>query len=320
MRKNLRRIAAALALVTLLLPNVAIAEGSQGPGPTVVGIYLNHVFAVDVKGSSFTVDFYIWFRWKGEDWHPLDSFELTNGRITSKTGVVKKQIGDEHYVACRVLATITKFWDLRRFPLDSHTLSLEIEDSDQDTRSMVYQADEANAGISPELQLPGFIVKRSGGQVSTHVYHTNYGDTSFPSNRESSWSRYVFSVDVVRPGIGRFLKVFFGLFISVLISWCGFWVRPKESSPRVSLGVGATFAAAAVTVAINNSLPDTNDVTMADKLVMLTLGIIVASVAETILALFLFARGKERLQIGLDRACGILFPLFYLSMLLAIVK
>lgn len=96
-------------------------------------------------------------------------------------------------------------------------------------------------------------------------------------------------------------------------------MRPKESGPRVSLGIGATFAAAAVTLAINNSLPDSNTVTLADKLMMLTLGSIVASVIVTITALTLFARGRERAQRLLDRACSILFPLGYVLLLLVIV-
>ncbi|HEY0189830.1 MAG TPA: hypothetical protein VGC42_01830, partial [Kofleriaceae bacterium] len=233
---------------------------------------------------------------------------------------VKRPINGQNYASCRVLATVTKFWDLRRFPLDDHTLELAIEDSERDTRTAIYEPDVENATVSPELQVSGWTVtgSRSGARIQT--YHTNYGDTSLAHNRESTYARYVFEIDVVRPGYGRFLKVFFGLFIAVLISWCAFHVRPKESSPRVSLGVGATFAAAAVTVAINNSLPDTNDVTMADKLIMLTLGIIVASVAETILALALVARGKDAVQRRLDRICAIGFPVFYLVMLALIIR
>ena len=82
---------------------------------------------------------------------------------------------------------------------------------------------------------------------------------------------------------------------------------------------GATFASAAVTVAITSSLPDTNSVTLADKLIMLTLGIILSSVIETIVALTLFSRGKEELQKRLDRIASIAFPLAYVAALVAIV-
>lgn len=299
-----------------------VAAAPAAPIKVTVGIYVNHVYGIDIKNNSFNVDFYVWFRWtpvEGIELKPVDTFELSNGRITSKAGVSKKTIGGQTYVIARIVASITKFWDLRRFPLDDHTLELQVEDSEHDARTLVYDGDTANATVSPELQVSGWQVTGNHGAISAHAYHTNYGDTSLPHDRESTYSRYVFGIDIERPGYGRFMKVFFGLFISVLISWCAFHVRPKESSPRVSLGVGATFAAAAVTVAINNSLPDTNDVTMADKLIMLTLGIIVLSVAETITALALVARGKEALQQRLDRICAYAFPVAYLVVLVLIV-
>ena len=305
------------AILTLLL--LATTARADVPAVT-VGVYVNQIYGIDIKNNSFNVDFYVWFRWTGApELKPIETFELSNGRITSKSGIVRRTIAGQSYVIARVVASITKFWDLRRFPLDDHTLELQIEDGEHDTRELVYVPDEANAAISPTLQVSGWVTKGTRGRASAHAYRTNYGDISLPHDRESSYSQYIFGIDIERPGYGRFLKVFFGLFVAVLISWCAFHVRPKESSPRVSLGVGATFAAAAVTIAINNSLPDTNDVTMADKLIMLTLGVIVASVAETILALALVARGKEAIQQRMDKICAYAFPAFYLVMLVIIV-
>jgi hypothetical protein len=318
----MRAFVAGLAVVVALGVAPAPAAGTASaaePRKIVIGAYINHVYGLDIKNAQFTADFNIWFRWEGDDLKPLESFELPNGRITSKTGVVKKKLGNESYASARIVAQFTKFWDLRRFPLDGHELEIEIEDAEQEDRAVVYEIDRANTSISPDLQVPGWRVRKSAATLERHVYHTNYGDTSLPSGNESSYSRFRFAIDVVRPGYGRFLKVFFGLFISVLVSWCGFFVRPKESSPRVSLGVGATFAAAAVTVAINNSLPDTNAVTMADKLIMLTLGIILASLVETITALILFAKDKVVIQQRLDRTCQILFPATYVALLIAIL-
>lgn len=77
--------------------------------------------------------------------------------------------------------------------------------------------------------------KPIAGDVVRQVYRTNQGDTSLPKGNESSYSRYAFSIEVRRPGYGRFSKVFFGLFIATMIALAAFWVRPKESSPRVSL-------------------------------------------------------------------------------------
>ena len=159
------------------------------PRKVVVGTYVNHVSGIDVKNSQFTVDFYIWFRWEGDDLKPIESFEVAGGRIVSKTGIQRKKLGAQNYISARVIATITKFWDLKRFPLDGHTLTLEIEDAELDTRTMVYEQDRENVGISPDLQVPGWIPKRSSADVERHVYRTNYGDTSLPTNSESTYAR-----------------------------------------------------------------------------------------------------------------------------------
>ena len=309
---------AAILCLALLLAGAARADAHKID----VGVYVNNISQLDIKTSQYTVDFYIWFRWDGSaaELNPLESFELPNGRITSKTGVSKRTFGTQRYAACRVLATITKVFDMTRFPLDDHTLTIEIEDSDLDTRVAELVADSENATVRPDLVVPGWEVVSSGSKVITYTYRTNYGDISLPHGRQSSYSRYIFAIHIERPGYGRFLRVFFGLFVAALISWCAFHVRPKESSPRVSLGIGATFAAAAVTVAINNSLPDTNSVTMADQLIMLTLGVIVSSVIVTIVALALAARGKDAAQRKLDKVCAIGFPIAYLALLVYIIS
>ena len=151
---------ARLLLLLWSLP-AAAAEPSTAPRKVVVGTYINHVHSIDMKGNQFVVDFYVWFRWDGDDLKPLESFELPDGRITSKTGITKKKIGEQNYAACRVLATITKFWDLRRYPRDNHTLSVEIEDAEHEDRELVYEADSRNAGLGASLEVPGWVVTGS---------------------------------------------------------------------------------------------------------------------------------------------------------------
>jgi hypothetical protein len=297
----------ALALLSLT-PSRARADG---PKTVTVGIYVNQLLALDLKNNSFTVDFYLWFRWSDDALHPADTFELPAGRVLSKTSVGKKKIGSENYASLRIVATIAQFWDMRRYPLDDHTLRIEVEDAESEAHALVFVADRSNEGVRPEVDIPGWHLGASQGEIVAHEYSTNYGDVSLPSGSRSQYSRYRYSLELARPGRGRFVKTFFGLFVSALVAWAAFFVRPKDSSPRVSLGVGATFAACAVTVAINNSMPDTNAVTMADRLVMLTLGSIVASVGASIFALRLHARGDDARQERLDRLGRWAFPLLY---------
>ena len=296
------------------------AAAEKGPVRVEVGTYVNQILALDLRGNQFTADFYVWFRWKG-DAKVFDTFDLANGRITSRTGIVKKDLdGGVHYASARILATITKFWDLRRYPLDDHQLTIEIEDNENEDNLLVYVPDKVNSSASPTVEVPGWRVAGTSVSVTSHKYATNYGDTSVPTGNASSYSRFVSAVDIKRPGhVGRFFKVFFTLFIATIISWLAFWVRPKESGPRVSLCVGSVFAAAAATFAINNMLPDTNSTTMSDRLIVVSLSCIFAASLQTIVAISLGYAGKETLQRQLDRVCAWLFPLLYIVLLLTYV-
>lgn len=296
------------------------AAAEKEPVRVEVGTYVNQILSLDLKGNQFTADFYIWFRWKG-DAKVFDTFDLANGRITSRTGIVKKDLdGGVHYASARILATITKFWDLRRYPLDDHQLTIEVEDNENEDNLLVYVPDKLNSSISPAVEVPGWHVAGTSVSVTSHKYATNYGDTSVPTGNASSYSRFVSAVDIKRPGhVGRFFKVFFTLFIATVISWLAFWVKAKETGPRISLCVGSLFAAAAATFAINNMLPDTNSTTMSDRLVVVSLSCIFIATLQTIVAINLGYAGKENAQRLLDRICAWLFPLLYVVLLLTYV-
>ena len=291
------------------------------PEKIFVGVYLNQLNSIDLKAGTFSADFWLWFRWSGVGASPLDTFEIIGGRVLSKSNVIKKKLPDGlSYDAARINASITKQWALAHFPFDDHTINIQIEDAERETARAVYTADKTNEGVDPSVSVSGWRIANHSDEVQEHVYHSNYGDTSIPTGAESHYSRYVFSVELERMGQGRFFKFFFGLFVATLASWCGFFIRPKDASPRVSVSIGALFAAAAVTLSINNQLPDVAYLTLADKMVFLSLGMILLSLVGTVCSLSLHYLGKESTHRTLDRVGAVAFPLLYAGILFAIVR
>ncbi|MFM8331640.1 MAG: hypothetical protein ACKN9T_08120, partial [Candidatus Methylumidiphilus sp.] len=51
------------------------------PRRVMAGIYVDRVVELSVKDTSWTVDFYLWFRWQGEDIAGLDKFSVVDGSI-----------------------------------------------------------------------------------------------------------------------------------------------------------------------------------------------------------------------------------------------
>lgn len=306
-------------VVTLLL--LLAPASAAAAEPVTVGVYVTQVGAIELKSNTFTVEFWLWFRNPHRATSPLDTFELIDGRVNSKTNVIKKTLPDgQDYAAVRVNATIHRQWDIHRYPFDDHDLQIQIEDSDLDVSRSVFVPDAQSQGIDPDVAVSGWDLDGFDNRIDSHLYHSNYGDTSIAENAETRYSRYVVVLHAKRRGSSRFLKVAFALLVAVLVSWCAFFIRPKDASPRVSVSVGALFAAAAGTLAINSQLPDVNYATMTDKTVFLCLGMICLSLVGTVASLSLHYLGRESAHRRLDTVGAVAFPILFLVLFLGIVR
>lgn len=305
----MRKFMLAVAGLALILPAFAAEEETPAAVTVHVGVYVNQIYDISLKDNKFCADFWVWFRWQGEDVNPLESFEVVNGRVDSKEGEYRDVVKGFNYAAVRVNATITKFWDITEFPLDNHVLTLELEDNENEEYKLKYIPDHENCGVNPKVEVPGWNFQKAWCEVAAHGYTTNYGDISLPTNNESVYSRFIYSLAVVRPGIGYFFKLFFGVFIAAVIAFLVFFIKPTDLDPRFGLGVGAIFAAVASEYVIASSLPDSNILTLADKLHILAFAFIFLSIAQSILSLRLFTAGREKASQALDKWS---FPAFFI--------
>ena len=286
-----------------------------------VGMYINQLPSIDLRMNQFTIDFWIWFRWRGPaSENPADTFEIIGGRINARMNPIRRTLPDGfEYSAVRINATITEHWDLTRYPFDNHEVGIEIEDALHEEPLWRYVSDTENTGIDPDLLVSGWQVGDFQTAVSTHAYHSNYGDTTLAAHAESEYSRFTFTLNLQRVGGARFFKVFFALFIATLAAWCSFFIRPRDASPRVSVSVGGLFASAASSIAINNQLPDSNAITMADQVVFLSLGTILFCLLGTVLALYFHYNGEEEKHRRLDKASAAIVPVAFLAILAWII-
>ncbi|HEX4132177.1 MAG TPA: hypothetical protein VHZ24_19260 [Pirellulales bacterium] len=289
------------AAATAFAQPASSAAGTSPPKRVTIGMYVNQIDNVSLKDSQVTVDFHIWFRWTDDDLKPIETFDLVNGKIDTKEDVVTLSNDGYKYACCRVLATIHKLWNVSHFPLDAHDIAIAIEDGEYESFKVEYVADMANSGLNPEAEAAGWSLVPLGATVEPHEYNTNYGDISLPTGHASIYSRFVYSVGITRPGYGMFLKLFTGLFIAAAIAFHALLIRPTELDARFGLAVGAMFAAVASEYVVVSSLPDSNYLTLADKLHILTFGFVFLSLAVSVLSSKFANQGHENRSWWLDR-------------------
>lgn len=323
MNFNLVLIGARLApfLFCCLLGMSSQASGAElkGPKPVDVGIYLNNIPTVNLKEKNFQVDFSVWFRWTGEDINPVETFKLFNGRIDGKEVLEKKKIGNSNYALARVGATIFRNFDVSRFPLDSQTLKIQIEDGKLDGNAMTYVPDKANTNVSAKITVPGWTVGGFDSYNSVTSYQTNYGDSSLGKDAEAQVPRYTFSIDLKRDGYGNFFKYFSLLFLAAALTFIGFCISSELIDTRFFLSTSSIFMAAFTGSALATSLPETSSFVMGDRLYQLTMAVIFIATLVFIYEHRVFGSDLARAR-RLSRQWGCGLTLAYLVAVFSIVR
>ncbi|MGZ8254362.1 MAG: hypothetical protein ACXWVT_05885, partial [Burkholderiaceae bacterium] len=312
MRTLTMALLGALSLIGIFASGPAQAE----PAEVIVGSYINKVQDLSFRENRYSVDFYIWFRWKAQgplaEYKPLESFEIINGRIDNKTSVVEKKIGDVNYASARFTATIAETWDLAAFPFDRHRTQVRIEDSALTAQDLSFVVDKANSRLGDEIAMAGWRAGNFASEIQRHLYRTNYGDISLPTDAQSEYSRYVISWDIDREGWGAAIKLLSTLLLATGVAFVSFMVKPSDLDARFGMGVGALFAVAASAFIVSSSVPDSAWLTVADKMHMVALGGIFLTLLISAYALRLEVSGREELAFKIDHwALAILPILFY---------
>lgn len=302
-----------VALLCLLVFGMGfvIASDTKGTAEPVrchAGIYIVSLSDADLRSGTCVADFWVWFRWRDPDYNPLESLEVIDGVIDEKSGEVQKTLKDGQQYACqRIRATIRQKWDVYRFPLDTQRIVILLEDAEVESDRVAFIPDESGSRVSPSVSVPGWNIGRFTIGTRAQVYDTNYGDTDLPDDASSEYSRIVVTLDLQRPGMGLFFKLFSGLFVAVGIALVSIAIRPTDLDPRFGLPVGAMFASIASQYVIASVLPDSADFTLADQLHVLAVIVIFLTLLESVVSLFLTYADRQPLARRMDAATILIF-------------
>ena len=309
-----RSLLGGLVAALLLLGEGAASEAAE-PATVIVGVYVNQILDLSFKDRRYTIDFYVWFRWRPEgemaDYKPLESFELINGRIDNKTSIVEKTIDGVNYATARVTGNISQPWDLDAFPLDNHRLRIYLEDSKRVASEIMFEVDRANSRLGDEINLSGWTLSFFDAGVTTKAYNSNFGDISLPTRDRSEFSRFTFSMDLRRENNEAAIKLLTTMIVAPLVAFAAFVIKPTDVNTRFGIGVGALFAVATSAVIVASAVPDSSALTAADKMHMVSMTFIFASLVQSVISMKWDAAGHERGSIWLDRCCLVAFPLLF---------
>jgi hypothetical protein len=110
-------------------PGVTAAEDISAKEAISVeaGIYVERVPELAARDATWTADFDVWFRWRGDDLKPADGLVVMEGTVESKEKLAEFHQDGNHYERYRIVAKITKAFPAARVPFDSHLLVLALQ-------------------------------------------------------------------------------------------------------------------------------------------------------------------------------------------------
>jgi hypothetical protein len=286
------------------------------PDQIVVGAYINDIQELDFRTHSYAVDIYVWFRWKNKDLDPAKSLEFMNRYApddhvrTSLYDAPQPMPDGSLYSIVRNQGRFSTKFQLERFPFDTQSLRVELEDSTGGTAKQAYVLDTNALTINPAITLPGFKMGRPELILAENRYPTNFGDLTVED--AEAYSRASLVVPIMRPMTAISIKTFVPLLLITACALMVLFIRPMYVDGRIGLGITALLTLVALQLTSGASLPEVDYLMMIDKVYLASYAFIMLVLARVVATSWRVAQpDRERAVSAGDRGWSLVLCISY---------
>lgn len=237
------------------------------------GVDMIGIHDVDIKTSTYVMDFYLWFRYRAnsQDFKP-SSFVFTNQVSVDESSFTPIRepettngITTETY---RVTGTFKNPFYFYEYPFDRQSLSIQFRNQDATTTYIQYVVDrigmqyrnedalrqhfEDNGAFS---ELNGWQVMEASAQESIYSTTSTLGNPqNFGRNTSTDFSLINISIDVQRNSLQFIIKSLLPLLFTLILAYITFFL-PLGHSERLGVGSTALLTTAFFHISLADSLP-----------------------------------------------------------------
>ena len=250
-----------------------------------VGMYVNTVYQLEIESSTYYLDAYLWFKWRGSI-DPTATLEITN--LVEEWGAMVTPLNEEptilpdgsQYKLIKVEGRFMQPFILADYPLDRHNLSVYLEDSTYGSDALVYEMDQVGSGYGHMLAIPGWEILSWSSQQLQHDYGSFFGAQG--AGGASVYSTLRFDLEIARP-INFFLfKLLLPLIIILAASWMALILHPRLVDARTALPGMGLLTAVFLQQSYSDGLPEVGYLVLIDKVYVVAYAMIVITLLRTI--------------------------------------
>lgn len=288
--KKLVRFFTCIICIALFFNGRSLAQ-EKIPDTVKTGIYVTSIHDIDFKQNEYTIIFWLWLKYKNKAFDFVQNLEIPEAKSFTKSFSTIDSSNGQVYLLMKMQCLMKDSWKIGNFPFDTQKLRLSIENSQFDSRALVFVPDTFGKHYDPLFTLRGWEIDSFNLSTNLKAYETTFGDATL-DKPHTEYSAFRVSIGINRNATGLFWKMFLGMFVAFLISYLCFFIHADNIDSRFALSVGSLFAAIGNKYIIDSSLPESTSFTLVDTLHGITLFFIFLVIAASAYALKLVKRDK----------------------------
>ncbi len=308
-------IVAILLLIAGLLPGVLHAQdttAAQAPDTVKAGIYITSIHNIDFKEKEFTINLWLWLKYKNRKFDFLQNLEVPSAKTVSRSFATLDTSREEAYLLMKLQCVMKDSWKINNFPFDRQTLRFSIENSQFDSKALVFVPDTLGEHYDKRFLLRGWNIDSLTITAAPRIYETTFGD---PNQKvpKVEYSAYKMKLKIDRDAMGLFWKMFLGMYIAFLIAYLCLYIHPESTDSRFGLSVGSLFAVVGNKYIVDSSLPESTTFTLVDSLHGITLAFILVIMIMNAFTLRMVKKGLMHKAKKFDLGAAILLFIVYVG-------
>lgn len=286
------------------------AQSESRPDTVRAGIYITSIHDIDFKQKEYTINLWLWLRYKNKAFDFEKYLELPQAKTVNKLYSTIDSTGDDVYMLMKLQCVMKDSWSIKNFPFDKQRLWFSMENSQYDATSLVFVADTVGENFDPRFVLRGWQIDSFTLSTGTKAYETAFGDPEL-EKPHMDYSSFRVKVSLHRDASDLFWKMFLGMYAAFLISFICFFIHADNIDSRFGLSVGALFAVIGNKYVVESSMPEATSFTLVDALHGVTLLFIFIVVTTSVYSLQLAKANKLKQANRFDYISAIIFLTLY---------
>lgn len=302
-----------LLLINIFILNLAGYAQKSEPDTVYTGIYVTSIHDIDFRQKEYAINFWLWLKYKNKDFDFLQNLEMPQAKSMNKSFSTIDTSGGRVYILMKLQCVMKDSWKINDFPFDRQNLRLSIENSQYDSKSLVFAPDTLGQHYDRRFTLSGWKIDSFNISIGKKLYETAFGDESLPEPK-SEYSTFKVKIGLNRDASGLFWKMFIGMYVAFLIAYVCFYIHADGIESRFGLSVGSLFAVVGNKYIIDSSLPESTTFTLVDTLHGLTLFFIFAVITATAYSFILIKKNKPEKAFRFDMITAQILLFIYLAL------